>query len=373
MAWAPFFSGAERALLLTLRALDATRYSPYVLVGTDGEFAAHVRSMGIPCEVIGLRQLERRHPVRGIRSVAAVVAAARRYGVSLIHANEMASFQPGGYAGQWLRIPAVTHVRFPDEAAGYRWFFRPGFSLALFVSRALRDQAMAEAPDVFETRSDVLHDGVEMQPVWTDDDRRQRRRELGLPDDDTVVIALTGQVAEIKGIWDFVEAARMLSTAGEQAMFVVLGDDLRNRGQTRRAMEERVAALGLASRFKFLGFRADTPQLVQAFDVIAVPSHLEPLGNSTLEAMAAGRPVVGSRVGGIPEMLIDQETGLLIEPANPRSLACALAQVLRDPRLRARMSVAARARARDAFGLAAHGAQLQGHYDRCLAATGASA
>lgn len=365
LAWAPFFSGAERALLLTLRSLDPARYIPYVLAGTEGEFTAQVRAMGIPCEVVPLCPLERRKPFMTARALAAVLMAALRHRASLVHANEVASFQPAGYVAKTLRIPAVTHVRFPDTDAGYRWFLGSRFSRALFVSQGLRQDALMAAPGVFDNRSHVLHDGVELQPMWSHAERAQVRHELGLSPAATLV-GMAGQVAEVKGIWHFVAAAERLAGAGTNTHFVVLGDDLKTGGRMRRSMEETVAARGLAHRFTFLGFRADAPRIVQAFDVIAVPSLVEPLGNSTLEAMAAGRPVVGSRVGGIPEMVIDNETGFLVPPADPAALADALGRLVADPDLRRRFSANARLRARDAFGLAIHGRRLQSHYDELL-------
>lgn len=365
VAWAPFFSGAERALLLTLRSLDSSRYTPFVLAGTDGEFASQVRAMGIPCRVAALSPLERRRPFAGIGSIAAVLGAAIHARASLIHTNEAPSFQPSGYAARLLRIPAVSHIRFPDSESGYRWFLRPGFSRALFVSRALLDQALAAPASVFKGRADVLHDGVELQPEWSAQERLAERRALGIPSDRPIV-AMTGQVAEVKGIWDFVAAAAILANRAREPFFVVLGDDLKSGGATRLAMEARVASLGLTDRFRFLGFRKDAPRLIQAFDVIAVPSLVEPLGNATLEAMAAGRPVIGSRVGGIPEMILDGETGVLLPPSDPRGLAEAIARVVHDRELQRRMSHAARERARAAFGIDVHGQRLQGCYDRLL-------
>jgi len=137
----------------------------------------------------------------------------------------------------------------------------------------------------------------------------------------------------------------------------------------RRAMEERVAALGIRENFRFLGFRADSPRIVQAFDIIAVPSHVEPLGTATLEAMAAGRPVVGSRVGGIPEMVIDGTTCTLVPPKDPNSLAHALAALVGDDAMRLRMSNCARERSISAFGSRPHAENLQGHYDRLCGAS----
>jgi glycosyltransferase involved in cell wall biosynthesis len=365
LAWAPFFSGAERALLMTLQSLDQQRYVPHVIAGNDGEFVTQVRALGIPCSVAHLHPLERRRPFAMARAFAAVLAAAGRLRPAVIHSNEIASFHAAGYVAGVLRIPAITHVRFPDTNAGYSWFLGSRFSRALFVSHDLRAAALQEAPGVFAGRSDVLHDGVELQPEWSGEERARVRRELGLETDATLV-AMAGQVAEVKGIWHFVDAARLLASAGANAHFVVLGDDLKSGGRARRAMQEKVAALGLDKQFTFLGFRKDAPRLVQAFDIIAVPSLVEPLGNATLEAMAAGRPVVGSRVGGIPEMVVENETGQLVPPADARALADSIGRLVSDPECRARLSTAARARARDTFGIPAHGQRLQAHYDGLL-------
>lgn len=363
LAWAPFFSGAERALVLTLKSLDPARYRAVVLSGTDGEFAAQVRNLGVPCEIVPIRYAEWRHPVAALRSIGAIVGAARRHNASLLHSNDVPSFQPGGYAASLLRIPAITHIRFPDSRTGYKWFLRDRFALALFVSDGLRRYAVEEAPDVFAKRSVVLHDGVQPQETWSPEQKAACRRELGLPVDATIV-ALTGQISEVKGIWDFVDAANLVVSRRGAPLFVVLGDDLKTKGAMRRAMEEKVAALGLTGSFRFLGFRNDAPRVVQAFDIIAVPSLVEPLGNATLEAMAAGRPVIGSRVGGIPEMIVDGVTGRLVAAASPAELAAAIQALSADKLLMTRMSEAARVRARDAFGIPAHGAALQTYYDR---------
>ena len=361
-AWAPFFSGAERALLLTLRSLDPARYVPCLVVGTNGELAAAAREAGVEVRHCPLRPLDRRHPLAWAGSVARVWRAAGRTRPVLVHANDVPSFQPAGHVARWMRVPAITHVRFPFEPAAFRWFLRPGIDRALFVSDALRGEVTAAAPEMFTGRSDVLHDGVEIPPAPTSDERRSLRASLGLPEA-APVVALTGQIAEVKGIWEFVDAARLLAGRGVGATFAVLGDDMRGKGALRLAMEARVREAGLAERFRFLGFRPDAARLIAAFDVVTVPSHIEPLGNATLEAMAAGVPVVGSRVGGIPEMIVDQVTGRLVPPRDPSALALALEPLLRDADHRAALGRAALARARDAFSLPRHAARLQAIYD----------
>ena len=351
--------------MLTVTHLDPARYVPHVVLGTDGETLAALRAAGVPCDVLPLAHLDHRHPIRWARSVLGLLAIARRVRPDVIHANDVPSFQPGGYVARLQAVPALTHVRFPDTNAGFGWFLRSGLTRALFVSEYLRADAIAASPALFEKRSDVLYDGVGLPEPVTEDARLALRRSLDLPDS-TPVVALTGQVSEVKGIWEFVEAARILVAGGVAATFVVLGDDLKGHGALRRAMEERVATLGLASHFRFLGFRNDAPRLIPAFDIVAVPSHIEPLGNATLEAMAVGVPVVGSRVGGIPEMVVDRETGLLTPPRDPAALSEALHGLITDTNLRRHYGVAARLRAESAFNLTLHASRLQAVYDTVL-------
>jgi hypothetical protein len=92
-----------------------------------------------------------------------------------------------GYAARLTGLPAVTHVRFPDSRPGYKWFTKSGFTRALFVSEGLRAPAITEAPDVFATRSEVLHDGVLLPNLPDAADRIALKRELGLPEDRPVV------------------------------------------------------------------------------------------------------------------------------------------------------------------------------------------
>jgi glycosyltransferase involved in cell wall biosynthesis len=366
LAWAPFFSGAERALLMTLRSLDTREYEPYVLAGTRGEFAAQVRALGIRCDIVPISALDRARPLSTSLSVARVAAAALRFRPAIIHANDMPSYQPGGYAARLLGIPAVTHLRFPDAREGYRWFLRPPFSLAIFISEWFKNDGLREAPDLFADKATVVYDAVELPRMWSEPERAARRHELGLPLDRPVV-AMTGQVSEVKGIWEFVEAADRLRHSN--AVFAVLGDDLRTHGALRREMEAKVDALGMHDRFTFLGFRRDAPELLQAFDIVAVPSHVEPFGLASLEAMAAARPVVASRVGGIPEVVRHEQDGILVAPLDAKALADGIARLLDDSQQCAAMGSRGRRRAEDTFGMRVHGEALHRVYDRLLTGT----
>jgi len=365
VAWAPFFSGAEQALLVLIDHLDRTRHEPVVAVGSDGELPALLADRGVPVFRINIRHTDLRNPIAWGASVFAIARIARREKVALIHANEGPSFQPAGYAARLLGLPSVAHFRFPEGRAATLWRLKPGFTRAMFVSSYLRAHFEHECPGVFDGRADVVYDGVALPNLPSPDERQAIRRSLGIEDNEAAVV-FAGQIAEVKGIWELVEAARALVDGGVRARFIVIGDDLRNNSALRYEMEQRVAARGLARSFRFLGFRRDVPQLLPAFDVSVVPSHVEPLGNATLEAMAAGLPVVGSRVGGIPEMIVDGETGLLVPSRHSAALATGIQTFAENQDLRRRFGAAGRVRASQAFSPVAHAKQVQGLYRAVL-------
>jgi len=367
---AAFFAGAERALLLLIGALDPSRYRPYVIVGTDGEMRAQLEALRIPHSYVDLVYSNWRRPVPWLQSVGRILRVGRSVGASLVHGNGVPGFQPAGYAARLLRIPAVVHVR--GRLGNYSWFLRPGFRRALFVSRDLMKYALEQDGTAFNSGAEVVYDGVVMPDLPAEDVRRARLAALGIPVEAPSIV-MSGQVVEIKGIWEYIEAARMLTEAGVPATYVVLGDDLLGNGETRRKAEARVAELGLASHFRFLGFRRDAPALIPLFDIAAVPSRQEPLGNATLEAMASGRPVVGSRVGGIPEMVVNDETGFLVEPRDAAALAAALRNLIEDPELRLELGRGGRARAESVFSVPAHVAHVQRIYDEVLGIAAPSA
>src|SRR5207237_9921348 len=139
-------------------------------------------------------------------------------------------------------------------------FLKPGFQRALFVSESLRQDALAQAPQLFRARSEVVYDGVVVPPPPVDDERMALRRELGLPLDRAIVV-LAGQIAEVKGIWDYIDAAQISSARSVPLLFAVLGDDLRNNGALRIEAERVVRERGLADVVRFLGFRPNAQRL----------------------------------------------------------------------------------------------------------------
>jgi glycosyltransferase involved in cell wall biosynthesis len=210
-----------------------------------------------------------------------------------------------------------------------------------------------------------VYDGVMIPPLIEPRTRRELRRELGLPPDRTVVL-LAGQVAEVKGLWEYIEAAKLLIDRQRAMTFVVIGDDLKNNGALRVEAEQSVIGRGLSDHVRFLGFRRDVPRLMPAFDIVTMPSHVEPLGLTALEGMAAARPVVASRVGGLVETIVNDVTGFLVPPRDPEALAAAIERLALNPTQAEAFGLAGRQRVVAQFSVDAHVAAMHGVYERML-------
>ncbi len=150
------------------------------------------------------------------------------------------------------------------------------------------------------------------------------RSRLGLPPE-APVISLIGRLTPQKGVDDFLLAARRIHEAHPDARFLVAG-----HGSERERLESEAAALRLSDALRFLGYRADVASLMAASDLLLMPSHDEGLPVVLLEAMAMALPVVATRVGGIPDLLRDGETGLLVDAGEPDDLASEALGLLAD-------------------------------------------
>ena len=194
------------------------------------------------------------------------------------------------------------------------------------------------------------------------------RRRLGLGSE-SIVVAGVGRLIPVKGFEYLVEAHASAVASAPELRLVLVGD-----GDGRRALEERVRSLGVADTVILTGAVApsEIPALMAAADIVSVPSvrhggYVDGLPNVALEAMAAGKPVVGSRVGGIPELVRDGENGLLVPEKDSVALADALLALAADPDRRARLGSAGRAEIRGERNWEAVGRRFVDVFERVLA------
>lgn len=167
-------------------------------------------------------------------------------------------------------------------------------------------------------------------------DPRAVREELGLPAGATL-IGNVAALADHKAQCDLIAAMPDLLERVPAAHLVIVGE-----GRERANLTSQVRRLGLTERVRLLGFRQDVPLLLAGFDIFAISSKLEGFCNSVLEAFAVGVPVVATRAGGLPEMVLHEDTGLLAPVQDPPALAGAMARLITDPALAAKVAVSGR-------------------------------
>jgi glycosyltransferase involved in cell wall biosynthesis len=206
--------------------------------------------------------------------------------------------------------------------------------------------ALAAERAIAAAKIRTIHYGVAAARPVPEALRSARRLELGFIDG-TLALTVIANFEPRKGIGVFLEALAILRGRGLEIRSALVGD-----GPLRGELERRTAELGLAAHVRFTGWRDDIGEILSAADTFALPSiSHECLPYVILEAMAHGLPVVSTDVAGIPEMVLDRQTGRVVPPGDPVSLAKAIAELAADPDRRRAMGERGRDRAGAAFTL----------------------
>lgn len=288
-----------------------------------------------------LALLRRRASVDPLYALS-LARTARGCGAGLVHLHDAHAHTGAVLAAALfgLRAPLVLHRRvdFPVRAGAFsRWKYgHPAVRRVVCVSRAVAEVLRPSLPDPSRLR--VVHDGVDLGRFSAGPDGRLRR-ELGLPAG-TPLVGNVAALADHKDYPTFIAAAARLTALGVEAHYVAIGD-----GELRADLEARTRGAGLAGRLHFLGFRSDVPRLLPELDLFLFTSKTEGLGSSVIDALACRVPVVATRAGGVPELLEHERTALLAPVGDAAALAGAVARILADGALRARLVEAGAARA----------------------------
>ena len=343
-------SGAERVLQMILNGINRERYQCVVACPENTKLFEFMNAAGERTR--GLRLLEARftwRPDRLVRYLSSFVQVIRdaRAVVSeeapdAIHANSIRAGIVMAAATVGLRVPVIWHghdilPRHPLSTMVRLFALMSARNRILAVSQAVVTGFRGAMLKPFARRVPirVIHNAVDLERFKPNSEARvTTRAALGLTDAQSV-IGMVGQLTSRKGQLELIESFARVAPEIPDAVLLIVGEPLFNRDEEyAEQLRGTAASLGIDDRVRFLGARADVPQLMQAMDVLVVNSHEEPFALTVLEGLASGIPVVATAVGGTPEMITNGENGCLVFARDNKGLAKSLIALLREPELR---------------------------------------
>lgn len=361
--------GAETVLLNLFEASEELRRRSLIatLGFGQGDLPARLRSFG--AEVVELKMSRLRYPWRLLGTLASLRARAREAGVQVVVGN---GGHPQLVAGLTARLAGarsafIVHAIYPrpllrNDALDILALTGPCDRM-LAVSRSVQEVLTELRPAV---PSRLVYNGTPMREVSAEQ-ALAARAELGAREGD-VLIGVFGRLQRGKGQDVFLEAAGELARQRPRTRFAVVGGSVFGfEPEFFVGLKARATALGLDDRLVFTGFRPDGQRLMAACDIVCQPSRsTESFGMVIVEAMALGRAVVATAVGGPGEIIVSTDHGLLIPPGDVGALTHALCDLVDDPERRRAMGQAGRARVRDRFSIEVMAATLIGSLDEML-------
>lgn len=349
-------AGQQRTLLALLDAARGLDMRCVTVVPGEGPMAARLRELGHEVVVWPQPSLLDRYGGAVYRDslltrlkvlwqvFSYVVRLWRELGrlrPAAVYCNDMRGLLTVGVAARLRRIPVITWDKLDKPHGLLDWFQLPLVKRNLVISRAVTAKYPAWQRRLFRRRIRVVPNGVDIESI---DAARPAEFDLSGDGSDPVV-GIVGTLTPRKGQDRLLAVWPRLLEVCRAARLVLVG--------APESEEDRRWAEGLPNRdhpaITWLGHRDDVPAVMHALDLLVVPSRHEGMGRVCVEAMAAGTPVLGARTGGIPEVVAEDETGLLFEPDSADDLLAKLRQLCGDADLRRRLGAAGRARARMYF------------------------
>ncbi len=351
--------GTELNAVRTAEALDPARVQLTVFaMRPEGAAAARYAAAGVP--VVATPPVSTLVAPHTARQVWRLARLFRAHGVELVHCHDVYTNWFAGLAARLAGLPLLTSKRWVGGHPRHLRLSRVAYRLSTRVLANSEGVARTLVAD-----DGVPRDRIVVVPNFVEDEafaplaaaeRRALRAAWGVPEGGPVV----GSVARLrseKGQGTLLRAAARLRERWPDLVVLLVGD-----GPEEGALRALAAELGLADRVCFAGHRPNRPNPHQLFDVSVLASDHEGFPNTLVEAMAAGRPAVASDVGGVPDAVRHEETGLLVPPGDAAALAASLARVLADPGWADRLGARGRAVAWDTFRPGAVTARLVAAY-----------
>jgi len=319
--------GAEQVLLRLADEYGRRGFSQMVCLRKEGWLAEEVRRRGLLLEIRPLGRLPDLGWFYDLRHLA------RTYGVKAIHAHEFAMNVRGTMLAKSLRIPAVATV----HGKGYfgdKWSRRLAYRVTsrlaniVAVSEDIRNY-LINLGRISPLRASVIPNGVDTRHFrFNAEKRRVIRQQLGVQDNQ-LLLGTVGSYYPVKGHRFLIDAMQKLVGIDRNVKLVMAG-----QGPLAEELRKQINDRALGENVQVVGYVEDTPGFLSALDIFVMPSLSEGQPLALLEAAANGRCIVATNVGGIPEIIVNGESGVIVSPGDVDALADALARLLIEPEIR---------------------------------------
>ena len=338
--------GAERELILWLKNLDQNLFAPFVALSRTGPLIHELQQLDIPIAHMTLP------PWRKIRyvpffpiTIFVLVSLIKKWRIDLIHVNDYWWGPLSRIAAKIAGIPCVVHVRQQIEPSKIQKYCLTKPTIIAPVSKNIQQDLVKGGVSPKKIR--ILLSGIGLQ-TFSGTLYHGMVRELYRLNQDQLVIGTVANVFPRKGLEFLIQAFARIRTSYPDTVLIIVGT---GDWQYEQQLQELIKSLQLIPCVILTGFQANPENFMIDMDVFVLPSLMEGFGIVLLEAMALGKCVVATRVGGIPEIVEHEKTGLLVTPGKVEELMQALLTCITDPSKRCRMGQAAKERVEQQFSI----------------------
>jgi len=364
--FAPSPGGSIQSLVHILRHLPRQRYHPTVLLSPTVAVLPAVQTLGLPIFSYDARQgaassfsasaqhvrqsstagwlrehrwlgrpwrwgsAGRRLWLRTRHTAAFIANLIEDQQIDLVHLNDAIPLaEPGILAAYRCRRPSIVNVRSFHQLDDVHRLISRLPAAGVLTSRALQQDQHEQGVRFRQER--VIANAIDLAQFEQPVDRAELRAEFGFKPDARIAIVI-GRIMRRKGLDIFIQAMAQVVQQLPQAHGLIVGDDDSAESGLTEELQALSQQLGITDHIHFTGHRTDAPRLLLASDLLCfVPTQPEPFGRTLIEGMAAGLPVIGARSGAIPDIVSENETGLLVPPADVDAQANAILQLLAQP------------------------------------------
>lgn len=366
--------GAETSVFELVNNLDKNKYHPIVILPVRSPLADKLRDIGVAVHFmeldfkVGLKDF-----IKYLKFTNELMTFIRKNNIEIIHLNRDLELANVFLAAKLSRAKLIVHIRGGTWRDIHQKFLLRLCDKIICVSEAMQQMVLKKRrSDIFAKvppkKVTVIPSGRDLEKFRINSDGREFKKEFGI-DSDTSLVGMVAAIDPRKGQDRFLLMAKEVLKQISDVKFVIVGDvyfNFESKFFYKQQVLQLCQELGLADKVIFTGYRNDIPQILAALDVFVLPSKNEALGGAAIEAMACGKPVVASAVDGLPEVIGNDDAGVLVNPSDHFELANAVITLVKDKELSRKMGLNARKRAKAFFDIKKKTKEIEYIYDEII-------